>query len=398
MQLPEIVSLAVGQGASDIHLEPGLRAAFRIRGELRTTGEPLAAELVRELVREAVGSEAWSAFEQRLSADCARTLAGMRCRIHALHSSRGPGLAIRLLPGVLPTIDGLNLHPDLAALAHRSHGLVLLSGPTGCGKSTTLAALLHEINRSAARHVVTIEQPVEYGMVSQQAYVRQREVGRDTPSFEQALLDAMREDPDVIMVGELREPECMRLTLNAAETGHLVLATVHSSSAAEAIQRLVLAFAPEIQAGISAQLADCLAAVVCQRLRYRAEQDLRVPECEILVGNSAARACIRQGQYYKLASVLDTGAADGMWSWERYRAWLDARTVWQRPGELRASPSEALPAVPEPPRPPARSRPARAAVRPPPAARDEPRDGVLVIDTPAADLKQILSELERKPR
>ncbi|MFH1807746.1 MAG: PilT/PilU family type 4a pilus ATPase [Pseudomonadota bacterium] len=397
MLLNELISQAVSAGASDVHVEPGLRPALRCRGELRTTGEPLSPETVQALVREAVGNRAWPEFIERMSHDSSRTVAGVRCRINALHSSRGAGLAIRILPGVLPTVDALNLHPDLARLAHRAHGLVLVSGPTGCGKSTTMAALLQEINASEARHILTIEQPVEYCLVPQQAYVRQREVGRDTPSFEQALLDAMRQDPDVIMVGEMRDPECMRLTLNAAETGHLVLATVHSSSVGEAIQRMVLAFPAEIQAGISAQLADCLVAVVCQRLRYHEDLDLRVPELEILIGNTAARACIRQQQYFKLGSVIDTGASDGMWSWERYRAWLDARTSWQRPAELRATPAESTTPAPAHHRASSRPRPASAVPRPS-VARDEPTDAVLVIDPPEVELKEILSELERKRR
>src|SRR5207253_230283 len=174
------------------------------------------------------------------------------------------------------TVEKLNLHPDLRKLVARDNGLILVSGPTGCGKSSTLAALIQEINLSEARHIVTIESPIEYSFRPRRAYIRQREVGRDTPSFEQALLDALREDPDVLMVGEMRDPETMRLTLNASETGHLVLATVHSSTCAEALQRVVSAFPAEIQSSVSSQLADCLVAVISQRLRFRADLNIRV--------------------------------------------------------------------------------------------------------------------------
>jgi twitching motility protein PilT len=158
-------------------------------------------------------------------------------------------------------------------------------------------------------------------------------VGRDTPSFEQALLDALREDPDVLMVGEMRDPETMRLTLGASETGHLVLATVHSSSCAEAVQRIVSAFPAEIQSGVAAQVADCLLAVISQRLRYRPELNIRVPECEILMATHAVKNFIRTREYYKVVSALETGAEHGMWTFQRYMKWLDNRKSWHVPGQ-----------------------------------------------------------------
>ncbi len=208
---------------------------------------------------------------------------------------------------------------------------MLISGPTGCGKSSTLAALIQEINLSEPRHIVTIESPIEYSFRPRRAYIRQREVGRDTPSFEQALLDSLREDPDVLMVGEMREPETMRLTLNASETGHLVLATVHSGTCAEALQRIALAFPAEIQGNICAQLADCLLAVVCQRLRFKPELNIRVPECEILRPTNSAKALIRNRDFFKLSQALETGAEHGMWTFQRYQTWLSKRTQWHIP-------------------------------------------------------------------
>jgi twitching motility protein PilT len=391
MNLESMVALAASRGASDLHLETGLQATLRIRGQLQTVGEKLTNGLVRGMVRQVVGEEAWDDFIKRRSADISETIGGVRCRINAMHSLRGLGLAVRLLPAILPTITSLNLHKQLIELAYKPHGLILVSGPTGCGKSSTLAALLQEINLVKARHIVTIEQPIEYYLKPEKSFIRQREVGRDTPSFEQALMDAMRQDPDVIMIGEMREPECMRLTLNAAETGHLVLATVHSSSVAEAMQRMVLAFPAEIQTGISAQLADCLLAVVCQRLTYREDIDLQVPECEILIGNSAARANIRKGDFFKLGSVLETGGNDGMYSWERYRNWLAEKTDWQRAAQLPADETGDIPPTPPHRKPAAKS----AATRPTKKKASPTSGGVLEIEPPKGDLAAIVAELEK---
>jgi twitching motility protein PilT len=354
MDLESLVGLAAENSASDLHLEPGLPAALRVRGALRTTGEPLPANLLIEVARRVIGEAQWPAFLERCSFDLSKTIHGVRCRINVLKSSRGVGMAIRLLGSFQATIERLNLHPDLKKLVANSHGLILVSGPTGCGKSSTLAALIQEINLVESRHIVTIESPIEYTFRPRRAYIRQREVGRDTPSFEQALLDALREDPDVLMVGEMREPETMRLTLSASETGHLVLATVHSSTCAEALQRVVSAFPAEIQSSVSAQLADCLVAVISQRLKFRPDLNIRVPECEVLMASHAVKNFIRNRDFFKIASSLETGADHGMWSLQRYRNWLENRTGWFVPGqsaeppdtesvEASAPPSSALP-------------------------------------------------------
>ena len=417
MTLEQLVEVARRAGASDLHLEPGYPAVLRVRGELQRSGEPLRAADLRGLVRGVLGEELWTEFRVRGSSDMAVTIAGVRCRINAMHSQRGVGLAVRLLPARSPTLASLNLHPDLGRLVTRPHGLILVCGATGSGKSSTLAALLQEINRRQARHILTIEHPIEVALRPQRAFIRQRAVGRDTPSFAQALMDALREDPDVIMVGEMRDPETMRLTLNAAETGHLVLATLHSSNCAEAVQRLIMAFAPEVQGSVACQLADCLLAVLAQRLVYRPDAQLRVPECELLVGSSAARAIIRQQELHKLASVLETGGAAGMYSWERYRRWLDGRRTWSRP-DAEPAPAEgpeetweepgrdpalgSLVARRAEPRPAAGGASRRSAAppgdpetRPTEASRAaEGGAGVLVIDEPAADVASILRELQ----
>ena len=326
MTLDSFIALAKENAASDLHLEAGLPAALRIRGALRTVGEPVPAKLLSETAKDLIGSEQWPQFLERRSFDFSKTIQGVRCRINILQTARGVGFAIRLLAAFQATIEKLNLHPDLKRFITPANGLILVSGPTGSGKSSTLAALIQEINLTEARHIVTIESPIEYTFRPRRAYIRQREVGRDTPSFEQALLDALREDPDVLMVGEMRDPETMRLTLNAAETGHLVLATVHSGTCAEALQRIVVAFPAEIQNSVSAQLADCLVGAVSQRLHYRADLKIRVPECEILVPTNPIKNFIRNRDFFKIISTMETGAQYGMWTFPRYRSWMEKRT------------------------------------------------------------------------
>lgn len=352
MDLEALVSQAASNGASDLHLEAGLPAAIRIRGELRTTGEPLPANLLLEMARIVTGEEDWPRFLEQRSYDCSRTYRGTRCRLNIFQTARGVGFAIRLLASFTATIEKLNLHPDLKKLVSGHHGLILVSGATGSGKSSTMAALIEQINVTETRHVLTIESPIEYTFRPRRAYIRQREVGRDTPSFEQALIDALREDPEVLMVGEMRDPETMRLTLSAAETGHLVMATVHSATCVEALQRVVSAFPAEIQSSVAAQLADCMLAVISQRLRFRPELNIRVPECEILVPTHAVKNFIRNRDFFKISSSLETGAEHGMWTLQRYRSWLDSRKNWYLPGQTPdAAEAEAPEAAPRPARP-----------------------------------------------
>jgi twitching motility protein PilT len=331
MTLESLIGAARSQGASDLHLEAGLPAALRVRGDLQALGEPIPPGTLLEMARQAIGPEAWPRFLERRSHDFSRTIAGVRCRINVLQTCRGVGFAIRLLASFQATLDKLNLHPDLKRLVNAHHGLILLTGPTGCGKSSTLAGLVQEINLSDTRHIVTIESPIEYMFRPRMSFIRQREVGRDTPSFEQALLDSLREDPDVLVVGEMRDPETMRLTLSAAETGHLVLATMHSATCAEALARMSATFPPETQNAVRAQLADCLVAVVAQRLRYRSDVQIRVPELEILIPTHAVRSFIRQGDFFKISQVLETGAESGSWTFQRYQNWLDGRKHWHVP-------------------------------------------------------------------
>lgn len=343
MELESLIESAAANGASDLHLESGMPAALRVRGTLRVAGEPIAPKLLMDMARNLIGEIQWPVFVERRSYDLSRTIRGVRCRINVLQTSRGVGMAIRLLSSFQATIEKLNLHPDLKKFVKNSHGLILVSGPTGSGKSSTLAALIQEINLTEARHIVTVESPIEYTFRPRRAYIRQREVGRDTPNFEQALLDALREDPDVLMVGEMRDPETMRLTLSASETGHLVLATVHSSTCTEALQRVASAFPAEIQSAVCAQLADCLVAVVAQRLRFRQDLNIRVPECEILMATHAVKNFIRTREFFKVITAIETGADHGMWTFQRYAKWLETRGNFFVPGQS-AEPPDSEPA------------------------------------------------------
>ena len=372
MNLRALISLAKSEGASDLHLEPGLAPMLRVRSNLRPIGEPVAGELTLEWARQIISSDDWPQFEQRRSMDLSRKMEGVRCRINVFHTSRGIGFAIRLLPASSPTIESLNLLPDLKNLVTHPHGLILISGPTGCGKSTTLAALIQTINLTEARHIVTIENPIEFTFRPRRAFIRQREVGRDTPSFEQALLDSLREDPDVLMVGEMRDPETMRLTLTAAETGHLVLATVHSSNCAEALQRVVGAFPAEIQNNVAAQLADCLIGAISQRLQFRPGLNICVPECEILMATLPIKNYIRTREFFKIISSLETGAEYGMWTFQRYRSWVDKRANFHQASREAEVEDEEPVTVASPPSP-ASPRPAPASSAPRPAAPDSSR-------------------------
>ncbi len=406
MDLPAMLREAAAHGASDLHLQPDAPPTVRLLGELRTDGPPCAAATLERLARELVGPADWPAALARRSADLARVVAGVRCRINVLWSHAGPGLAIRLLPEGVPTLRDLNLHPALGRLVAARDGLVLVAGATGSGKTSTLAALLHELDRNEARHVVTIEQPVEFVLRPTRCLVRQREVGRDTPDDAQALLDALREDIDVLMVGELRRPEVMRLTLDACETGHLVLASIHASSTVEALQRLVSAFPAEQQPSVCSRLATSLVGVVAQQLRHREDLGFRVPVCEVLAGSTAARSVIRQGQLHKLPTVLQTGAADGAWTLPRYEAWLEDRADLRAPALQRdvGRPLDLASACARPTR--ALDDAARAA-EPAPAARTSPPDDaasrpgdadadpdVIVLQPEESELSDLLADLE----
>jgi twitching motility protein PilT len=359
MPLREWIQTARKRGASDLHLESAALPVVRVRGELLGVGEILAPPVVKAMTHELLGPQAWEQFAQRGSADLSLVVGGTRCRINLYRTIRGYAIAIRLLSPSVNDLRTCNLHPDFRSLIDAHSGLVVVSGPTGSGKTTTLAALLEEINASRASNIITLESPLEYLFTNRRAFIRQREIPTHSPSFEQGLIDSLRENPDVLVVGEMRTPEVMRLTLNAAETGHLVLATMHSATCAEAVARLCMSFAPEIQGSVRAQLADCLVGVLCQRLDFIEAQQLRVPRCELLLGSQAAKGTIRVGNFGQLSNVIQSGGEDGMWSFDRYQRWMSQHKEWVRPSAAAVVPDDppAAAAVPAGAAKPAAQRP-----------------------------------------
>jgi twitching motility protein PilT len=336
MRFKDFILQARKMGASDLHLEAGTTPVVRVRGELTPVGEVSSGAQLTELVREFLGPDEWAELDVRGSADVSVVVGGTRCRINAYKTIRGLAVAVRLLAPSVGDLRACNLHPDLKRLVAVPTGLVIVSGPTGCGKSTTLAALLEEVNGSRAQNIITLESPLEYVFTNRRSFVRQREIPTHSPSFEQAIVDALRENPDVLVISEMRTPEVMRLTLNAAETGHLVLATMHSATCAEALSRICMAFPAEIQGNIRAQLADCLIGVVCQRLEYLEQWQLRVPRCEMLLASSGAKGTIRAGQFGGIANVMQSGGDDGMWTFDRYQKWMGQQQEWVRPAAVPA--------------------------------------------------------------
>jgi twitching motility protein PilT len=403
----EWIDKARALGASDLHLESNTPLVARVRGELSTAGGVIGADQLVQAAHDLLGAEGWSEFKERGSADLAVSIRGIRCRASFYRTVRGVAVAIRLLAPSIKDIRACNLHPDFRKLTDAATGLVIISGPTGSGKSTTLAALIEEINASRARHIVTLESPIEYIYGNRLSYIRQREIPTHTPSFEQGITDALRENPDVLVISEMRTAEVMRLTLNAAETGHLVLATMHSANCAEAVSRLCMSFPSDLQASVRAQLADCLVGISCQRLDFLASHRLRIPRCELLLPSSGAKGTIRAGNFSQIPNVLQSGGDEGMWTYDRYQRWMDGVTEWVRPapdaapyktggsGTAVGARSAVSKAAPQPaPKPAAAApRPARA-----PAL---PTDDVIDIPSDEIDLTQ-LAELakqvvERKP-
>jgi twitching motility protein PilT len=312
MTLIELLCLARKRQASDLHLSAGLPPLLRVQGELTALpGEPLGAEQVQALVETVLSPAQRQAWAQMLDLDAACELPGLgRFRLNAFHQHRGPAAALRLIASRIATLAELDAPPLLAEWALKPHGLALVTGPTGSGKSSTLAAMLAHLNAQTRRHVISIEDPIEFIHPPGQCLMHQREVPAHTRSFAQALRAALREDPDVIALGELRDLETISLALTAAETGHLVLATLHTASAAKTVDRLVDVFPAGEKELIRSMLAESLLGVVSQVLA-RGPQG-RVAVHELLSATPAVRHLIRENKVAQLYSVIQTGAAQGM--------------------------------------------------------------------------------------
>ena len=312
--LEPLLRAAQALAASDIHLSAGMPPLARVCGALQPL-EPVALgnAPIRAMIDSVLPETQRRKFAEGTACDFAFSVDGLgRYRANAYRQQRGVGLALRPIPDVVPTLESIQAPMILKSLAEHDHGLVLVVGPTGSGKSTTLAAMVQEVNRTAAKHVLTIEDPVEFVYTPDRCLVTQREVGRDTPSFADALKAALREDPDVILLGEMRDLETIRLALTAAETGHLVLATLHTATAAQAVERIVDVF-PGSERDLSRTLlADVLRAVVAQELLPRKDGQGRVAAHEVLIGTPAVRNLIREQKGAQLLSAMQTGQQFGM--------------------------------------------------------------------------------------
>ena len=293
--------------ASDVHLAVGLAPRVRVQGALRELAAPLVTQqLLEQELRGLLPESAWQTLARTGEVDAAFSdNDGERYRLNAYLQGGQYALAVRLLASSIPSCAELGLPPSVQRLAELTQGLVR------SGKSTTLASLLQRINMSRAVHIVTLEDPVEYLYPQGEALISQREIGRDTAGFTSGLRSALRQDPDVILVGELRDSESIAMALSAAETGHLVFATLHTQDAAGSINRILDAL-PERQAQVRTQLAECLQAIVCQRLLPRADGRGRVAAFEVLVATEALRNLIREGRTHQLESYIQTGKRFGM--------------------------------------------------------------------------------------
>ena len=311
--MQDLLREAADKGASDLHLSAGEPPLLRVHGDLVRIEHPAVTPAqVTELVNSIMSDAQRATFEAEHEVDFACELEGKgRFRVNVFVHSRGPGAVLRTIPTQIPALDTLHMPPVLKELCTRERGLVLVTGPTGSGKSTTLAAMVDVINQTWDAHILTIEDPIEFVHPPKRCLVNQREVGPHTNSFSNALRSALREDPDVILIGEMRDLETISLALTAAETGHLVFGTLHTSSAPKTIDRIIDVFPAGQQGQIRTMLSESLEAVVAQTL-LKKKGGGRVAACEVLIGTPAVRNLIREGKLHQITSMMQTGQRLGM--------------------------------------------------------------------------------------
>ncbi len=317
--LDQLLMVAVRQTASDLLLIAGAPVTLRIGGELsKPTGSPLEAEDTRGLLLPVLTPAQTQELQRNRSVDLCFHREGIGRFRANIHYQRGTlAGSLRVLPERIPTLESLNLPPLLRRLAEARQGLVLVTGPTGCGKSSTLAALVDLVNTLRHDHVVTIEDPIEFLHTNRQSIVEQIEVGRDAPDFASSVRSILRQNPDVILVGEMRDPETIATVLTAAETGHLVLSTLHTNDTSQAVSRILDSFPAANQAQIRQQFSLALLAVVAQQLIPSVDNSSRYPAVEILAGSSGVRSLIRKGEDHQLYSAISTGRGEGMITMEQ---------------------------------------------------------------------------------
>ncbi len=313
MDITELLAFSAKQGASDLHLSAGLPPMIRVDGDVRRINLPaLDHKEVHALVYDIMNDKQRKDYEEFLETDFSFEVPGVaRFRVNAFNQNRGAGAVFRTIPTKVLTCDDLGLGQIFKDLALKPRGLVLVTGPTGSGKSTTLAAMLDYVNENHYKHILTVEDPIEFVHLSKKSLVNQREVHRDTMSFNNALKSALREDPDIILVGEMRDLETIRLALTAAETGHCVFGTLHTTSAAKTVDRIVDVFPAEEKAMVRSMLSESLEGVISQTL-LKKKGGGRVAAHEIMVGTPAIRNLIREEKVAQMYSAIQTGGSLGM--------------------------------------------------------------------------------------
>jgi len=312
--LIELLTQADELNASDLHLTVGIPPTFRINGQLQTFDEQkLLPDDLHRIVLQAIPEFRLEEFEEKRELDFNYSLQNRcRFRMNAYHQRNSLTLAARKIDAVIPTIESLNMPNVLYDLCKKPQGLILVTGPTGSGKSTTLAAMIDYINQTQAKHIITLEDPIEYLHGHQMSIVNQREVGSDTKTFANGLRAALRQDPDIILVGEMRDLDTISTAITAAETGHLVMATLHTSSAPTTIDRIIDVFPPHQQGQIRIQLANVLQGIISQRLFKRVDQKGRIAATEVLTHTPSIANLIRNDKVHQIANILQTSRALGM--------------------------------------------------------------------------------------
>ncbi|WP_240207100.1 type IV pilus twitching motility protein PilT [Vibrio sp. CyArs1] len=319
MDITELLDFSVKHNASDLHLSAGVPPMVRIDGEVRKLGIPaLEHSEVHKLVFDIMNDKQRSEYEEHLEIDFSFDVPDIgRFRVNAFNQSRGCSAVFRTIPSEVPTLAQIDAPDKFSKIAGLERGLVLVTGPTGSGKSTTLAAMVDHINQHQNKHILTIEDPIEFVHQNKKCLVNQREVHRDTHSFKAALRSALREDPDIILVGELRDQETISLALTAAETGHLVFGTLHTSSAAKTIDRIIDVFPGQDKEMVRSMLSESLRAVIAQTLLKRVGGG-RIACHEIMLATPAIRNLIREDKVAQMYSIIQTGAASGMQTMEQH--------------------------------------------------------------------------------
>jgi twitching motility protein PilT len=313
MDVTELLVFGVEQGASDCHLSAGEPPMIRIHGDLKKLDYPaMSREEVHSLIYDIMGDAQRKTFEETHECDFSFEMGAIaRFRVNVFLQRKGEGAVFRTIPTKIQTLDELGMPPILRQLCDKEKGLILVTGPTGSGKSTTLAAMVDDLNNTYEGHILTIEDPVEFVHQSKKCLVNQRELGPHTHSFANALRAALREDPDVILVGEMRDLETIQLALTAAETGHIVFGTLHTSSAPKTVDRIIDVFPPSQQAQIRAQFAESIEAVITQTL-LKKKGGGRTAALEIMTGTTAVRNLIREGKIHQIPGTMQVSQKDGM--------------------------------------------------------------------------------------